>query len=59
MAVRLVMEGYEGQVVARILVRACQTISIYIHTFKEEGIDGLLRRGTSSRKTFRLSKDHR
>ncbi|WP_110113493.1 winged helix-turn-helix domain-containing protein [Bacillus sp. CGMCC 1.16541] len=57
MSVRFVMEGYEGQEIARILVRARQAISIYIHTFEEEGMDGLLRRGTSPGKPCRLSKE--
>ncbi|WP_110114943.1 hypothetical protein [Bacillus sp. CGMCC 1.16541] len=34
MSVRLVMEGCEGQEIVRILVRARQTISIYIQTFE-------------------------
>ena len=56
-AVRLLMQGYSVKETAKILSRTRQTVSAYIHTFEQAGMEKLLSRGASPGKPSRLSPE--
>jgi transposase len=56
MAVRLVMEGYQGKTVAALLSIHRQSVSTYVRSFNKGGMDLLLERGKAPGRSPYLSE---
>jgi transposase len=59
MTIRLVMEHYTGKEVSHLLNLHRETVSIYVKTFNQYGMDGLLTRGYSTGKPAYLTQEEK